>query len=120
MQRIIHVQLLLAIALVIALDFLLGFKGWSFDYAIPIALMTVDSAIVVMMLVGIDDWQTYIMTEITTFALSVILIILHVTRVVETSFFTILAVIYTGLILVGTIILGQNMISDEIKRRFHI
>ncbi len=120
MQRIIQVQLLLAIALVIILDVLLDYKGWSFGYAIPIALMAVDVGMVVLMIVGIDDWQTYIMTEITVFVLSAILIILHMTKLVHTSFFALIAFLVTGLVLLGTILLGQNMISNEIKRRFHI
>ncbi|MCR5213565.1 MAG: hypothetical protein K6E10_04055 [Eubacterium sp.] len=120
MQRIILVQLLLSILLVVALDVILGYKGWSVGYAIPIALMAVDVSVVVFMIVGINDWQTYIMTEITAFVLSVILIVLHLTNLVDTSFFALIAFLVTGFILLGTILFGQNMISNEIKRRFHI
>ena len=120
MQRIIQVQMLLALLLVILLDVVLGYKGWSFKYVIPLILMGVDLGIVVLMFVGIDGWQTYIMTEIVTFLLSIVLMILHFTHLVSTSYFTIISLAVTGLILLGTIMFGQNMISNEIKRRFRI
>ena len=120
MQRIIQVQMLLALLLVILLDVVLGYKGWSFKYVIPLILMGVDLGIVVLMFVGIDGWQTYIMTEIVTFLLSIVLMILHFTHLVSTSYFTIFSLAVTGLILLGTIMFGQNMISNEIKRRFRI
>ena len=120
MQRIIQVQMLLALLLAILLDVVLGYKGWSFKYVIPLILMGVDLGIVVLMFVGIDGWQTYIMTEIVTFLLSIVLMILHFTHLVSTSYFTIISLAVTGLILLGTIMFGQNMISNEIKRRFRI
>jgi hypothetical protein len=120
LQRIIQVQMHLGLLAVILLDYLLGFKGWSFQYAIPLTLMGVDLTMAVFMIVGIDGWQNYIMTEIVTFALSILLIILHFAKVVPTSFFAIISVCVTGLILLGTIMLGQRMVTNELKRRFKV
>ena len=120
LQRIIQVQMFLGLAAVVLLDEMLGFKGWSYQYAIPLILMGVDLTMAVFMIVGIDGWQNYIMTEIVTFALSILLIIFHFTKVVPTSFFAVISACVTGLILLGTIMLGQRMISNELKRRFKV
>ena len=120
LQRIIQVQMFLALILVVLLDYILGFKGWSFQYAIPLTLMGVDTTMAIFMIVGIDGWQNYIMTENVTFLLSILLIILHFTGIVPTSLFAIIAACVTGFILLGTIMFGQRMISNELKRRFKV
>lgn len=120
MQRIIQVQLIFSIILVISLDYLLGYRGWSLGYAIPIALIGVDIAMVTLMIVRINGWQHFIMTEIVTFLMSVVLLVLNILGKVHGLFFALSAAVITGLILLGTIMLGQKRISNEIKRRFMI
>ena len=98
----------------------LGYRGWSFEYALPILFVAVDIGIVVIMIVGIDGWQTYIMTEIVTTVLSFALIVLQLFAVIDTSIFAVIAFIIDGSILLGTLMFGQRMISNEVKRRFKI
>ena len=120
MQRIIQVQLYFSLILVFAIDYLLGFKGWSLSYAFPIALVGVDIAMVVLMIVRIDGWQSFIMTEIVIFVFSIILFVLNMMGKINGFIFSLMATVITGLILVGTIMFGQKMVSNEIKRRFMI
>ena len=119
-QRIIHVQMLAAIVLLQILDYLLGSKGWSFSYALPILFVGVDVGMVVLMIVGIDGWQTYIMTEIVTFILSIIIFVMKLCGLVKGSFFMIIAIAVTGIILLGTVLFGQKMVENELKRRFKL
>ena len=119
-QRIIQVQMLLAILVLVALDNLTGSTGWSYKYALPILFTGVDIGVVVLMIIGIDGWQSYIMTEIVTFILSIILVILHFTGILVTTVFAAGALLITGLILLGTVMLGSRMVSNELKRRFQI
>lgn len=120
LQRIIQVQLILSIILVIVLDYILGSKNWSFNYAIPLTLVGVDITTVIFMIVGIDDWQSYIMTEIVIFIFSIFFLIMGMCNVFGWSIFTILATLITGLILLGTVMFGQRTISTELKRRFKV
>lgn len=119
-QRIIQVQMLAAIVLLQILDYLLGSKGWSFSYALPILFVGVDVGMVVLMIVGIDGWQTYIMTEIVTFILSIIIFVMKLCGLVKGSFFMIIAIAVTGIILLGTVLFGQKMVENELKRRFKL
>ena len=120
MQRIIQAQLYFSLILVVVIDYLLGFKGWSLSYAFPIALVGVDIAMVVLMIVRIDGWQSFIMTEIVIFIFSMVLFVLNIMGKINGLVFALLAAVLTGLILIGTIMIGQKMVSNEIKRRFMI
>ena len=119
-QKIILTQMIFSIPLLIALDSLTGGDQWAYKYALPILFMGVDVGALVLMIVGIDGWQNYIMTEITTMFFSIILLILHFTGLVDTSYLTVISVAVTGFILLGTIMFGSRMVSNEIKRRFKI
>ena len=120
LQRIILVQALLALVSMVALDYLTGHQGWAVKYAIPIALMVIPVGVVVMMIINVESWQSYIMTEITCAVISVILLVLALFKVINS---TILLLIATGVsvaILSGTILFGSRLVSDEIKRRFRV
>ena len=120
MQRIVQVQLFLSIFFLLLLDFVLGFKGWSISYAVPIALLSVDTGMLVLMIVRINGWQNFIMTEIVAFILSIVVVVLDITGKFGGEIFGIIAVVITGLILLGTVMIGNKMVSNEIKRRFMI
>ena len=120
LQRIILVQALLALVSMVALDYLTGHQGWAVKFAIPIALMVIPAGVVVLMIINVESWQSYIMTEITCAVISVILLVLALFKVINS---TILLLIATGVsvaILSGTILFGSRLVSDEIKRRFRV
>ena len=120
MQRIVQVQLFLSIFFLLLLDFVLGFKGWSISYAVPIALLSVDTMMVFLMIIRINGWQRFIMTEIVTFVLSIVVLILDICGELGGVIFGLVALVVTGLILLGTIMIGNKSVSNEIKRRFMI
>ena len=121
-QRLIQGQMYATIIVLILTDLLIGWQSWSIAYALPITFMAVDVCAVVLMIIQIDGWQNYIMTEIVTFILSLIVVIIGFkeemrfgTRLLEYA-----AVLTTFVILLGTILLGGRMISNELKRRFRV
>ncbi len=120
LQRIINVQMVLALICMIALDNLMGFRGWSLRYAIPIMLMAIPVGVVVLMLINVDNWQSYIMTEIAVTALCVILLLLQIFGVIKSSILLLIATLTSGTILAATILFGSRLVSDEIKRRFRV
>ena len=119
-QRIIQVEMIVFIIGMILIDKFTGSYGWSFDYSIPVTLGCVAVGMMVLMFVGIDQWQSYIMTEILTFLLSALFLLLDALGVIECSLFMLIAVALTGVILLGTIFFGERMVSNEIRRRFRV
>ena len=113
-------QLILAAVLVYALDRILGYSGWSVRFGFPIILLVADAIAVVLMLTNIHGWQTYIVTEIWAGVLGVILILLELTGVWKLSVLGIIAAAVSVLLPVGTILFGQTMILEDVKRRFKL
>ena len=119
-QRRLLVQMIVFILLVMVMDWYFGKQGWSYTFAIPIALMGVDLAAVILMLVNVYHWQNYVMTEIVTFLISLIFIILMMTEVIPDCLLLIISASVTGLILLGTVLIGERPIANELKRRFRV
>ena len=120
LQNIINVQALVAMLIAVALDHVLGYQGWSIKFAIPICLMAVSVGVVVLMIINVESWQNYIMTQISAAVISVILAVLHLLKVFHSSQLIYIAVVVTLAILSGTILFGSRLVSDEIKRRFRV
>ena len=122
LQRMIIGQMLAAAVVLLLTDFLVGWQGWSLSIALPITFLGVDVTAFVLMVVAIDGWQSYIMTEIGTFLLNSILLALVGTHD-WSRFSMIMNLVSTGItfvILLGTIMLGGKMISNELYRRFRV
>ena len=120
LQRNIQIQMWMVIILSVVMDYLLDFRGWSLKYAIPITVVAIDIGVIVFMIIKINGWQAFIMSEIVTFLISVINIVLMLKDITDVSLFAMAAVGFTGLVLLGTIWFGQRMISNEIQRRFQV
>lgn len=52
---------LIAILILIAIDFVNGYRGWSVRYVFPAAIILVDIGILILMCVNRRNWQSYIM-----------------------------------------------------------
>ncbi len=120
LQRNIQIQMWMVIIFSIFMDYLMDFRGWSLGYAIPITVVSIDIGVIIFMIIRISGWQAFIMTEIVTFLISVITLVLMIKGVTDITLFAMIAVGFTGLVLLGTVMLGQRMISDEIQRRFQV
>ena len=120
LQKIIHVQTLFAIIVMVALDYITGHTGWAIKFAIPITLITIPVGVVVLMIINVENWQSYIMTEIVVTAVATVLLILQIFKVISSTILLLIAVLISGTILAGTILFGSRLVSDEIKRRFRV
>lgn len=113
-------QSLLAISVLVLIDFLLGFRGWSLNYVLPAAFLLFDAAIIVLMIVNSRNWQSYMPMQILTIVLNVIPIVLqyfHISRATMLSFISLAAAV---LVFCGTLIVGGKRARDELYRRFHV
>ena len=78
----ITVLTLMAILIVIAIDFLVGYRGWSVNYALPSAIILVDVGIIICMIVNRRNWQSYMMWQIFMILCSIVPVILIFTGIV--------------------------------------
>lgn len=116
----IAVQCIGVMGLCVLIDFVIGFHGWSFDYALPGIVLLADVGILVLMLVDAGNWQNYILLQLFMLALSVILVLLAIPGLVSNVLLPMIALLITLLLFLGTWIVGGRMAKTELKRRFHI
>ena len=68
----IIVLTLIAILMVVAIDFVVGYRGWSVNYALPSAILLVDAGILILMCINRRNWQSYMMWQIFMILCSVV------------------------------------------------
>ena len=54
----------LAVAIMVALDYIRGFNGWSINYVFPSAVIAVDVGILLLIFINKRNWQSYVMPEL--------------------------------------------------------
>lgn len=106
--------------LMVMIDRVLGFEGWSVNYAVPGTILFADVAVVVLILVNRLNWQSYFMYQIAITVFSFIPLILWAVGLVTRPVMAVATVALTVLILAMTIFLGDRRFKNELIRRFHL
>ena len=116
----IIVLTLIAILMVVAIDFVVGYRGWSVNYALPSAILLVDAGILVLMCINRRNWQSYMMMQLFLVLMSVIAMILVAVKVIWFPYLAMGAMGASLFLFLGTLIIGDKRARTELKRRFHI
>ena len=116
----IIVLTLIAILMVVAIDFVVGYRGWSVNYALPSAILLVDAGILVLMCINRRNWQSYMMMQLFLVLMSAIAMILVAVKVIWFPYLAMGAMGASLFLFLGTLIIGDKRARTELKRRFHI
>ena len=112
--------ILIAMAFLIEADYLTGNHGWGFNFAMPTALLLWDIAIIILMLfINKRNWHSYIIDQLTALLACVVIFVLMLFDIITFPYYAIGVQIFTILMFVGTIIIGDRKAREELKRRFH-
>ncbi len=115
----ILVQTIGAGILVVVIDNVTGYIGWSVNYAVPAMILFANLAIVLLMIVNPMNWQSYFMYQIAITIFSFIPLILFWVKLIDRPFLAILTSGISILILIGTIVFGDRSVKNELIRRFN-
>lgn len=115
----ILIQTIGAQILLVIIDIMTGYKGWSIDYAIPTTILFADIAIVFLIVVNRLNWQSYFMYQIAVTVFSFIPMVLWAVGLIDRPLMAIITVIISVLVLTVTILLGDRRVKNELIRRFH-
>lgn len=118
--RTILIQIFGGVALTIAVDMIVGYRGWSVNFVAPSAILLLDLTIVILMLVNMENWQSYILLQILTILLGIAALILWRVGIITHPVVTIVAAAVSAAMFVGTLIFGDRRAKNELKRRFHV
>lgn len=66
---------IIAVIMLVAIDFSVGYNGWSVNYALPSGILLIDVGTLVLMAVNSKNWQSYLMLQIFMVLCSVVAII---------------------------------------------
>ncbi len=113
-------QTLLGVAVLFLIDLETGFNGWSLDYVLPASFILMDMALVILMIANKRNWQSYISLELLVIALSVSSPVLWYLGIVSNPVVGVVAMAFSILVFVGTMIIGGKRARDELYRRFHV
>lgn len=111
---------LIAILMVVAIDFVVGYRGWSVNYALPSAILLVDVGILILMCINRRNWQSYMMWQIFMILCSVVPLVLYAVGIVTAPFLAVLAFAFSAALFLGTLIIGDRRARTELRRRFHV
>lgn len=106
--------------LLVAADRVMGYQGWSVNYAIPATILFADVAVVFLILVNRLNWQSYFMYQIAITMFSFIPLMLWAAGFVTRPLVAFITMILTVLLLFLTILLGDRRFKNELIRRFHL
>lgn len=116
----IIVLTLIAILMVVAIDFVVGYRGWSVNYALPSAILLVDVGILILMCINRRNWQSYMMWQIFMILCSVVPLVLYAVGIVTEPLLAVLAFAFSAALFLGTLIIGDRRARTELRRRFHV
>ena len=116
----IIVLTLIAILMVVAIDFVVGYLGCSVNYALPSAILLVDAGILILMCINRRNWQSYMMWQIFMILCSVVPLVLYAVGIVTAPLLAVLAFAFSAALFLGTLIIGDRRARTELRRRFHV
>lgn len=111
---------LLAIVMLLGIDYLTGYRRWSLDYVFPGGIIAIDLALFILILVNRRNWQSYMMSELLTILLSIVPVVLLQMRIIHFPYLAWGSLGVSVFLFLGTLILGDQRARTELKRRFHI
>ena len=111
---------IIAVIMLVAIDFSVGYNGWSVNYVLPSGILLIDAGIVVIMIINRKNWQSYLMLQIFMVICSAAAVILNIFNIVTEPIVSIIALNVSVILLLGTVIIGGRRSRVELKRRFHI
>lgn len=110
----------LALAMLVAADFFVGYNGWSVNYVLPSGILFIDAGILVLMIINRKNWQSYIMLELFMVLCSGAVLLLYIFGAVTSPAMSVVAFNASLILFLGTVIIGGRRARVELRRRFHI
>ncbi len=109
-----------AVLLVIAIDILIGYHGWSLNFILPSGIILVDVVLLVLMLANYRNWQSYLVFQIGLLLVCILPVIFIKMGLVTHPVVSAIAIFFTLIQTIGAIMLGGSTAHHELKRRFHV
>ena len=113
--------IIIGMAFLIEADVLNGNRGWGVNFAMPTAILLWDIALVILMLfINRRNWHSYIIDQLTALVACGVMLVLMLLDIITFPYYAFGVQLFTVLMFVGTVIIGDRKAREELKRRFHL
>lgn len=113
--------IIIGMAFLIEADLLTGNHGWGVNFAMPTAILLWDIALIILMLfINRRNWQSYLIDQLTALLACGVMLILMWLDIITFPYYAFGVQVFTILMFVGTVIIGDRKAREELKRRFHV
>ena len=117
----VFMQTILISILTIAIDIIIGYRGWSLDMALPIIISVANITLLLLTIVSTKKYYQYALYQVMTFLISILpFVLLCTTNLIKLEIFTILATFIATVTLIFNISLCGKNIKEELIRRLHL
>lgn len=110
----------IAVIMLVAIDFFVGYDGWSVNYVLPSGILLIDVGILALMVINRKNWQSYLMLQIFMVICSGVAVVMNAFQIITEPIVSIIALNVSVILLLGTVIVGGRRSRVELKRRFYI
>lgn len=104
----------------LVLDHLLGYRGWSVNYAFPVIILSVHVIVLILIMARVQTWTNYLMLQIFLLLASLACVGLSLLGVITWPLLSQIALLTSVIVLVCFVFMGGKKAETEIKRKFHI
>ena len=118
--RKIFIQTIGVVILTVLIDNIIGYRGWSVNYAVPTTIIVVNTSVVVLMIVNWANLQNYILLQLFLLIASILMVGMYMLKVVSHPALTFVAATVSMSIFIFTYIIGNKRSENEIRRKFHM
>ena len=108
--------------LILCIDFIIGYKGWAINIAIPIIIVVANITILILTFVSVSKYYKYAIYQLIIFVLSIIPLIIYYTfkGVIVKPIFMIISSSIAVFTFISSLILCGKNIMEELDRRLHM
>lgn len=114
------IQVIFTAALVVALDFIIGFQGWSVNYALPGLLCAGIAALWAMLVFNRTSWGQYIFYQFLMGIFGFIPLLLYVLGLSNSLVMVLITASLALASLLATVVFGDKTFKSDMRRRFHL
>lgn len=116
----IFVQAISASIFIVLVDQFTIFEGWSVNYVVPQILTLSNVAIFILMMINRMVWREFVFYQLAMTVIGLVPIALIVFDLVTRPLASIVCIVISTVILLGTVIFGDKTVKCELIRRFHV
>lgn len=114
------IQAISASLLMVAIDKIIGYQGWSIEIAIPIIITIANSTMAILAIVSHKRYARYVVYQIGIFLFSLLPVFLVMMKIQNINPPIIIATLIALITFIITIAICGKPIFQEMNKRFHI